>query len=282
MHLKQLILCVLVGLSGKLIGQTRLEISHSWAGNLSLAKTKKSANRTKGYKKFPSFVSHHHNLKVGFVFNKRHKVSTSVQVGALSVGYSVEAYTKKYPKSNHSVDNLTTPLNYLSVGMGKLSSRTSVGLVKLSFAYENIIYSYRKTNHRLSFGVGFIKKRGLNGFLGMSKSKGVYGNEIVDGHPVLLANHKFTIDEFTNHRNFNVFLSLGYEFSYQFAKRWQLNIGFLYHQGLFKMLSWHAYREYNEFATSYTEFDEQWTHHRLSHFELNAGITFQIHFPKKE
>lgn len=259
------------------MSQTKLEISHSWAGNLSTARTLKTENRTRGYQMSPCFLSNHHNFKFGVRFKNANKLFASLRIGSIGLGFRTNAYSSKYPNTGEPTSE---EISYITTSTGKLRVKQNQGLVSFGLLFEKILINSSPYSHGLQFGVEFYKMKPEVSFQGFEKVKKL-GYATSDSTGVIVATHLFAVDEFINHRNFNVFLSLGYEFAYQFAKRWQLNVGALYHQGLFKMLSWHSYREFEEPAIGYKEFDEQWTYTRLSHFELNVGVTFQIDLKKK-
>ena len=85
-----------------------------------------------------------------------------------------------------------------------------------------------------------------------------------------------TLDRYEYARLQNLYATLGYELTFELNDKWNINANVLYNQGFYKMIRWHTYRKYSESLTGYTEFDEQWSFTRLSHFSLLLGVSYEL------
>ena len=252
--------------------QTQFEFGFSIGANATLSRTIQSDNMTWGYYTPPFPNTWNNILRIGWG-NKKNKVLIDMESGALGVQWRAKVYADKFPYDDSpsigdSYVNYSTQTHIVAGG------RQNTNLLKISLLYKHDWSEVGKFHHNTLLGVGYMKTRVQDG-------AGSGGTTFWDDS-LGLVDHGMRLDKFEYFRNENIYLSLGYEFSYDIGKRWAINARAIYNQGLFRMIRFHTYRTYSESLTGYSEFDEQWSVTRLSYFSLNCGVSYRLDVKKKK
>ncbi len=243
--------------------QTRFEFGYSFGANGTIIKTPHGDNNTWGFTTPAIPRTWNNSFFFGVVKNKN-TFLLNFDNGALGLMTRLKAYPDKY-----SFDDKPSSSSNMSVqtGIGGGTQRNT-NLLKFSFYYKRDWFVKDRLIIKSVVGAGFLKTRVEDlkfsiGGTNFSDSIGFF-------------KHTLVADQSIYHRNWNVVLTFGVEFSYQFAKNWSWNASILYNQGIYRVLRFHSYRSFHEFDSGYTEFDEQWSVSRLSHYSLLTGVSFRF------
>jgi hypothetical protein len=132
------------------------------------------------------------------------------------------------------------------------------------------LYQKNKLKHKSVLGFGYFKTREVDGV-----ESSIYGPGQYIDH-LGWVSHGLAVNSYDYARLQNLYATLGYELTYALTDKWNINANVHYNQGFYKMIRWHTYRKYSESLTGYTEFDEQWSFTRLSHFSLLLGVSYEL------
>jgi len=251
--------------------QTRFEFGYSFGANGTIIKTPHGDNNTWGFRTPAIPRTWNNSFFFGVVKNKN-TFLLNFDNGALGLMTRVKAYPDKY-SFDDKPSNLTYTNMSVETGIGGGTQRNT-NLLKFSFYYKRDWFVKDRLTIKSVVGAGFLKTRVQNlkfstGGLQFADSIGFFTHQVVGDLSVY-------------HRNWNVMLTFGVEFSYKFAKNWSWNASILYNQGIYRVLRFHSYRYFHEFDSGYTEFDEQWSVSRLSHYSLLTGVSFRFGDKKKK
>ena len=250
--------------------QARFELGYSFGANATTSKTIKSDNMTWGYYTplYPSTWSNHWSIGWG---SEKDKIYAVYDGGGLGPTMAVRAYPNKYPFDD-SPDHGSVITNYSRATGFRGIARQNSNLLKFSLLYKHTWYQKNKWQHKSAIGPGYLKTNKEGG--GAAFGSGEYIDSLG------WVSHGMVQDKYEYFRLQNLYITFGYQLTYQVNDHWNINAQLMYNQGLYKMVRWHTYRTYSESATGYTEFDEQWSFSRLSYFACLIGASYEL--PKKK
>lgn len=266
----QSIFVLLILFGQKLVNaQTHLEFGYSCGANATTSRTIKSDNMTWGYHTPPIPNTWLNSFSIGVVYNKNN-ISLVYNSGSLGPTWAAQGSPNKYPLQESNNSGETDISIRTSFGA---RSRANTSLSRISLVFKRVLHENSIGQHKCVIGLGYFQTRIVN-------DSGNFINSFFDDS-LGWVNSGMVLDKYDYLRTTNYYITLGYEYSYAFGQHLLLNCGLIYNQGLYKMIKWHTYRTYTESFTGYSEYDNQWSFTRLSHFSLTIGVSYKINFNNK-